>query len=303
MRVDPNYISKMVSSLDKVTASEQSLSEELSSGVRVNSLSDDPVAAAENVVLLNQIQQEDSFTETANSVTGQLQVADSALGSVVTELTSAISLATSANNGTLSTTDVQSVSTQLTGILTEVTSLADTSYQGQYIFAGSMTSTAPFSTTISGSTATTAYNGDSNINYVQTPSGQKIQLNVPGDSIFMGSGTDSVFGALNSLISDYASGTVNSSQAASDMAALNTALNYLSGQRVVLDNSINQVSAASDALTSENMQLVAKQTDLLQTDTATVATRLSTAETQQTALEDVISTLDASSSNLFEKLS
>jgi flagellar hook-associated protein 3 FlgL len=293
----------MVSSLDKVTASEQSLSEELSSGVRVNSLSDDPVAAAENVVLLNQIQQEDSFTETANSVTGQLQVADSALGSVVTELTSAISLATSANNGTLSTTDVQSVSTQLTGILTEVTSLANTSYQGQYIFAGSMTSTAPFSTTISGSTATTAYNGDSNINYVQTPSGQKIQLNVPGDSIFMGSGTDSVFGALNSLISDYASGTVNSSQAASDMAALNTALNYLSGQRVVLDNSINQVSAASDALTSENMQLVAKQTDLLQTDTATVATRLSTAETQQTALEDVISTLDASSSNLFEKLS
>jgi len=254
-------------------------------------------------VLLNQIQQEDSFTETANSVTGQLQVADSALGSVVTELTSAISLATSANNGTLSTTDVQSVSTQLTGILTEVTSLANTSYQGQYIFAGSMTSTAPFSTTISGSTATTAYNGDSNINYVQTPSGQKIQLNVPGDSIFMGSGTDSVFGALNSLISDYASGTVNSSQAASDMAALNTALNYLSGQRVVLDNSINQVSAASDALTSENMQLVAKQTDLLQTDTATVATRLSTAETQQTALEDVISTLDASSSNLFEKLS
>jgi hypothetical protein len=43
--------------------------------------------------------------------------------------------------------------------------------------------------------------------------------------IFLGRGTNSVFGALNSLVADYSSGTVNTAQAVSDTAALSTALN------------------------------------------------------------------------------
>ena len=48
------------------------------------------MGAGENVLLLNQIQQDDSFTQSAGSVTAQLQVSDSALGSVVSELTQAV---------------------------------------------------------------------------------------------------------------------------------------------------------------------------------------------------------------------
>lgn len=302
MRVDPNYTNTLVSSLDNVTSLTQSLTNELSSGKRVNSISDDPVAASKNVVLLNEIQQDDTFTSTATTVTGTLQVADSTLGDVVTQLTSAISQATSANNGTLNSTQVKNVATQLTSILAEVTTLANTSYQGQYIFAGSDSSTAPFSTTSTSSSSTTTYNGDSNVNYLTTPGGAKIQLNVPGDQVFLGSGSNSVFGALNALISDYSSGTVNTTTAAKDTAALNTALNYVSSQRVTIDDSINQVTAASDAASSEVTQLTTEQTNLLQADTADVATKLSTAETQSTALEDVIAELDSSSNSLFSKI-
>src|SRR5271157_5903228 len=215
MRVDPFYTANLVSSLDQAQASEQQLTSELSSGVRVTSLSQDPVASGENVLLLNQMQQDDSFTQSANLVTGQLQVADSALGSVVTQLTQAISLATSANNGTMNPSNVKSISNQISGIIDEVQSLANTSYQGQYIFAGGQTSTAPFATSTITSPAITTYNGDENVNYLHTPNGQKIQLNVPGDQIFMGTGSNSVFGALNALIADYSSGTVDTSQAVS----------------------------------------------------------------------------------------
>ena len=240
MRVDPTYISNLVGSLDQTQSSEQQLSSELSSGVSITSLSQNPVGAGENVLLLNQIQQDDSFTESSNLVTGQLQVADSALGSVVSELTQAISLATSANNGTMNSSDVKSISNQISGILNEVQSLANTSYQGQYIFAGGKTTAAPFSTSTATSPGVTSYNGDENVNYLELPNGQKIQLNVPGDQIFMGSGTNSVFGALNALVADYSSGTVNTQQAASDTTALSTALNYVSQQRVTIDNSITQ---------------------------------------------------------------
>ena len=78
MRVDPFYVSNMVDALDQAQATEQQLTNELSSGVRVTSLSQEPVASGENVLLLNQMQQDDSFTQSSSLVQGQLQVADSA---------------------------------------------------------------------------------------------------------------------------------------------------------------------------------------------------------------------------------
>jgi flagellar hook-associated protein 3 FlgL len=300
MRVDPNYVSNLVSALDQSELTKETLTSELSSGVRVNSLSDDPVAASENVLLLSQIQQGDTFTQSASTLTSQLQVTDSTLGSVVTELTSAISLATSANNGTMNSSNVKSVSDQISGILNEVLSLANTSYQGQYIFSGSDTSSTPFTIDSSTSPATVTYNGDETVNYLKTPNGQKIQLNVAGDQVFTASGSNSVLGALANLVADYSSGTVDTSQAVTDTEALSTALNYLSEQRVTIDNSITQISAASQSESNLITQLTAAQTNLMQADTASVSTKLSLSESQQTALEDVISQLGSGS--LFDKL-
>jgi flagellar hook-associated protein 3 FlgL len=79
-------------------------------------------------------------------------------------------------------------------------------------------------------------------------------------------------------------------------------LNYVSEQRVTIDNSISQVSAASDAITNQKTQLTTAQTNLLEADYATVSTQLSQAETQQTALEDVIAELNSTSQDLFSKM-
>jgi flagellar hook-associated protein 3 FlgL len=231
-------------------------------------------------------------------VTGQLQVADAALGSVVTDLTQAISLATSANNGTMNSSDVKSIGSQISGLLNDVQTLANSSYEGQYIFAGGQTSTAPFST----SSGVTTYSGDSDVNYLEMPNGQKIQLNVPGNQIFSGSGSSNVFAALNSLVADYSSGTVNTAKAVSDTTALSTALNYVSQQRVTIDNSITCLGSATDAVSSEQTQLTTAQTNLMQADIGQVSTKLSLAETQQTALEDVIAQLGSSSNDLFSKI-
>ena len=71
---------------------------------------------------------------------------------------------------------------------------------------------------------------------------------------------------------------------------------------MTVDNSITQLSAASSAVTNEKTQLTTAQTDLMQADIPTVSTQLSLAETQQTALEDVIAQLESTSNNLFSKL-
>ena len=299
MRVNPFFITNLAAALNQTQASQEQLSSELSSGVRVTALSQDPIAAGENVLLLNQMQRDDSFTQTSSLVQGQLQVADSALGGVVTQLTQAISLATGANNGTLNADQLKGISNQLAGIRDEVTSLANTSYQGLYIFGGTQTTAAPFVTSTATSPATTTYQGDSGINVLQTPNGQTIQLNLPGDQIFTAQGTNNVFSALNNLIADYANGA-SVQTSVDDTEALSAAFNFVSQQRVTLDNSLTRLSAATDAVTNEQTQLTASQTTLMQADLPQVATQLSLSQSQQTALEDVISQLGSGS--LFQKL-
>jgi flagellar hook-associated protein 3 FlgL len=202
--------------------------------------------------------------------------------------------------------DVQSVGNQISGILNEVQSLANTNYQGQYIFGGGETGAEPFSTSSATSPGVTSYSGGETVNNLVLPSGQTIQLNVPGDQVFLGSGANggsgSVFGALNALVADYASGTVDTQQAVTDTEALSSALNYVSQQRVTIDNSITQLNAASSAASSEQEQLTTAQTNLMQADLPTISTQLSLAETQQTALEDVIAQLESVSNSLFSKL-
>lgn len=300
MRVDPSYVSNLVAALNGSQARTQQLTTQLTTGARVNSLSDDPLAAGENVLLLNQMQQDDSFTQSSGLVTGQLQVADSALGQVVAQLTQAISLATAANNGTMNASDRASIANQLAGIRAEVLSLANSNYHGQYIFAGGQMANAPFSLDTSASPGTATYSGDANVNYLQTPNGQQIQMNVPGDQIFAASGSSSVFGALNRLIADYSSGNTDVSQAVADTTDLNTALQRVSQQRVTIDNSITQIEAASGAMESQKMQLTAAQTNLMQADVAQIASQLALSQTQQSALESVIAQI--ASGSLFDKL-
>ena len=297
MRVDPFYVVNLSGALDQTQTRQEQLSEELSSGVRVATIGQDPVAAAQNVQLLNEIQRDDSFTQTTSLTLGQLQVTDSALGSVVTQLNQAIGLATEANNGTLNSSDLKSISSQIAGLRDEVLSLANTSYQGTFIFGGSQTGSLPFTLDASTTPATVTYNGDSSVQTLVSPNGQSVQLNIPGDQVFTAT-TANVLGALNSLISDFASGTAGSG--VSDTAALSSALSYVGQQRVAIDNSITRLNAASGAATAESLQLTTVQTNLMQASIPDISTQMALTQSQQTALISVISALGSGS--LFDKL-
>jgi len=293
MQVDPNYISGVVSALNKSTLSEQSLTAELSSGLAVSSLSDNPVAAGESSLLNSSISQDDTFVQTASTTESMMQVTDTTLGSVVSQLTTAISKATEGNGGTENSTDLKSIANQLSTIRDQVVALANTNYQGTYIFSGSKGDVQPFTTDTSTSPATVTYNGDTNVNSITTVSGQTITTTLAGSSVFMGS-TGNVMTALNNLIADFSSGTA-SATSASDISALTDGLTNVSTQRESLDSSLDRLQTASSYATSDATNKTAAVSTLVSSDPTTVATQLSSAETQNTSLMDVISTLEKQS--------
>jgi flagellar hook-associated protein 3 FlgL len=295
MRVDPNYITNLAAALDQSTQRENTLTSELSSGLSVASLSDGPVAVAQSTLLGSSIAKDDTFVQTASNVSSRMQVADSTLGEVVSQITSALSTAVGGNNGTLNASDLASVAQALSGIRDQVLSLANTSYQGHYLFGGSQGSAPPYTLNTSTNPATAVYNGDSSVQYVETPSGQKIQTNLPGSAIF-GTGGSGVLGALNQLISDFSGGATTATLTA-DTGALTTALGQLSSQRSTLDSALSRLQSSSTYAQTEESQLKVAQSTLVSADPAAVATQLSQAEVQHQALLSVINALG--SSNLF----
>jgi flagellar hook-associated protein 3 FlgL len=292
MRVDPNYITNLTAAVDQSTSEEDTLTSELSSGLRVASLSDDPVAVAQSTLLGSSIAQDDTFVQTASNESSRLQVTDSTLGEVVTQITSALSTAVGGNNGTLNASDLASVAQSLSGVRDQVLSLANTSYQGQYLFGGSQGSTPPFTLDTSTNPATANYTGDNDLQYVETPSGQKIQVNLPGSSVF-GTAGSGVLGALNQLISDFSGGAATATITA-DTSALTTALGQLSSQRSTLDSSLSRLQSTSTYVQTEESQLTVAQGNLVSADPAAVASQLSQAETQHQALLSVINALGSS---------
>jgi flagellar hook-associated protein 3 FlgL len=131
------------------------------------------------------------------------------------------------------------------------------------------------------------YSGDSLQTTIQSPSGQSFPLNVPGSQIF-GSGSSGILATLNNLIASFSAGNAD----ISDTTALNTDLQGISQQRVIIDNSISGLQAASTYTQNQTTQLQSVQNSLIQADTAQGATQLSTSETQGTALLDTIAGLE-----------
>lgn len=289
MRVDPFYINGLATALDNVTSTEAQLSGELASGLRVTSLSTDPVAVGQSTVLAAEISAADSYVQVATTTQSRLQVTDSTLGEVVTALTSAISLAVSGGDGTLNASSKADIGEQLSAIRNQILSLANSSYQGQYIFSGSQGQTQPFSLTQSGNSATVTYNGDAALQYTTTPNGQQIQTNLPGSAVFNSSGS-SVFTALNTVISDLANGA-SSGEIGSDSSLLTDALDTVNNQRSIIGTSLSQIESSSTYAQTTAAQYTASETSLLSADAAQVATQLNNAETQSSALSNVIASL------------
>ena len=293
MRVDPNYVRGLVVSLNNSTLAEQKLTGELSSGLAVSSLSDNPVAAGQASLLTAAISQDDSFVQAATSMQSLMQVTDSALGSVVTQLTSALSIAVEGNNGTENSSNLMSLSQQMGSIRDQVVALANSSYQGTYIFSGSDGSVQPFTVDTSTVPATTTYNGDSNAGAVTTENGQQIQTGLAGSAVFAAPGAD-VMSALNNLVADFSSGTPSPTSSA-DIGVLQVALSNVTQQRSILDSSLVRLQSTSSYAQTDAVNDTAAVGTLVAADPATIATQLSSVETQNQALMSVIATVEKQS--------
>jgi flagellar hook-associated protein 3 FlgL len=199
----------------------------------------------------------DQFLTNVSDVQGKLQTADSALSNATQLLTTAITVGAQGANGTLSASDRQALAQQVQGLQQQMLGLANTAYEGVYIFGGTNVSAPPFAQDAS-SASGVQYNGNSDVTSVQIAEGTSVQTNVAGSQLFLNSGGN-VFSALNDLANALTSGN--------GIAAANTevqqAFSQLTTQRITYGNGLSQLQSSQNFLNQEQVNLSTQQNQLV----------------------------------------
>ncbi|MFY9561123.1 MAG: flagellar hook-associated protein FlgL [Terriglobales bacterium] len=268
MRVNPNPAPDLLAALNQTRQDTQEALLQLSSGRRVNQPSDDPAAAALLLVNHDQAIFNARYLQNLDSIQGQFQTADSTLNSIVLALQRALTLGVQGANGTLSDSDRTAIAGELQGIQDQLISLANTSFQGRQIFAGTLTGAPPFvkdNTVASG----VRYDGNDAVNTIQIGDGYRIAANKPGSQLFVAPGHD-MFLAMANLIQAMQSNTGFTAA----VTSLHDAFDYVSGQRVFYGNTMNQAEAQSTYLGTARLQLSQQENTLGASDIEAAASRL-----------------------------
>ena len=180
------------------------LQNQLSTGRRVLTPEDDPVAAAQALLVTQSREITAQHIENQGNADSQLGLVDSQLSSLGDLLQHVREKVIQAGNtATLSNTDRQAIATELEARLSEMLGIANTQNgTGEFLFSGYQGGTRPFAIDASvaalppASTSPVGYFGDDGERLLQVSSSRQMAVNVAGSEVFMqaksGNGTFAV---------------------------------------------------------------------------------------------------------------
>jgi len=272
MRLTSTESMILLNALNAADRSQQNALLQMTTGKRVNVASDDPSAAAVEVQTSDQTSGCDQFLRSISSVTSELQTADSALNSCVTTLQRAISLGIEGANGTLSQQDRDALASEVKGISDQVLGIANLSFNGHFLFAGTADSQQPY-VLDPNAPGGVAYQGNDFTNQIEVEQGHTVAMNLPGSKLFSAAGAN-VFQALSDLSDALSSGTAIDTATES----VRTAFDQLTSSRVFYGSTVSQLDSDQTFLQSEKLQLQQNSNDNVGVDMNVAATNLVNAE-------------------------
>lgn len=173
-----------VSRLNRVTDELLNINNMITTGKKINQLSDDPVGLGRVASLKSSLSNMDQMQRNIASGRTWLETSETSL-SIVSELAEdAKTLSISMNNGIMSASDHASGAVEVAGLLDQVLSLANSTVQGNYIFSGTKTDVKAYSleTTAAGTKA--VYGGNDSPFKIKMAKESDIEVGQDGSDIF-----------------------------------------------------------------------------------------------------------------------
>ena len=298
----PNLMDNASSLLDLQRIKQQysETVQQLSTGEADPNLGDDPSATAQVEGYQASINVNTEYIAQANTANSQLQASSTALTSVNSSITQLLQLGEEGLAAGTTTASQDGIASQVSAIRQDLISLGNTQVEGQYIFAGTDSTTVPFVDNETTTPPSTTYNGNSGVSSLTLSPSVSVATNIPGDTLFYGpdgQGSDT----------DVLAQTAAMAQAltSNNTAALQTAFNNLQtiSSRINVSTADlgereDGVTALQNGLTSYNQNLTAQQTSIQSVNYANAITQL---DQENVAQQATLSTIaQTNQKNLFD---
>jgi len=259
---------------------------QVSSGLRMQSVADDPDQVSALLEVKAQIAHNSQLKYNLGRVQTEVNAAESAINTAATLMDRVRQIAA---QGASSTTTVDT-RTQLAGqvkdIITEMFGLTQTQVEGRYVFSGDSDQTAPYlNVDLTQSNGIGAYQGSSATRQVEHPNGSIFSISYTAVQVFdSGGSSTSVFQSLTALYNDLQSSNI--AGLATDADNIGTAASFLDGQQARYGEIQNQVSDAISAQQKLDTQLQTQLSNTQDADSVSAITELQKESVaQQAALQ------------------
>ncbi len=255
--------------LDRIDTTQQ----ELSTGKKINQPSDDPYGTSLALQLNNQIANLNSYSNNVTDGTGWAQAGNAALSDITNAVQRIRELVVQASNGSQTQADMTADAAEVNQLIAQIKQDANTQYNGQYIFSGAATTTAPYQ-----AGANDAYAGDTGQVTRQIGPNSSLAVNADLSSVLgtgqtvsgQPAGDGKLLNTLRNIVNDMQSGN-SSALSSTDLSQLDSNFGNLNGltadmgattDRLQMAASRIQTLQASDAQSLSNTQ----DADMAQTE-------------------------------------
>jgi flagellar hook-associated protein 3 FlgL len=174
----------MLNQFNLLTAQQDTLQSQVSTGLAVQAPSDNPEAMQNTLNDLSANATQQQYSANITTLQSRATTIDSVLQSLQTISSRAGEIATSAGDATSSQSDLDNYADEVNQLINQVVSAANTQdpSTGQYLFGGTASGSAPFTTTTdsSGNVTAVTYNGNSSVNQSQIGTNLTTSVDIPG---------------------------------------------------------------------------------------------------------------------------
>lgn len=252
MRVTPTTMHQTaLQGLQSAIGRVQQGQEQLASGRRITNYSDAPADATSTLRLRAEENDWTSYAKAADDGVAWLNTQDSALQDASTLLHRARELTLAGAQSTNSQTERDAIAAELDGIKDQLAAIANTSYQGQKVFAGYAANAV---VNVAG---TWTWAGDANAVQRRVSPDLLVQVNGDGSSIFGFGSPSDVFASLTTIANHVRTGNVGA-LGTSDLGLLDAAATNISSGLAAVGGRTSLIEAAKT--TGSNQIAVLKDT-------------------------------------------
>lgn len=252
-----------LNSINQTQSQLNQVQNELSSGLAVNHASDAPDQVSAILQLHANIQQNQQLTQNLTQIQGQVQTADTTLGTGINILDQVMTLATEGLSTSATASTRTTAASQVSGLIQQMVGLSNTAVDGQYIFSGANTTSPSYQYDANSPTGVDRLQISVATQQVNDGSGQTFSISLTANQIFDARDSSdqptsgNVFKAMSDVMTALKNNDTTALQTA--LGSVQTASTYLNTQQAFYGNVEDRLTTALNNASTQNVSL---QTDL-----------------------------------------